>query len=311
MPITDIADRAAMNALLGGGVSDAQINEYADQATREYLDSQTAPSDTIEKIARDQNLSANHVDRVVESTNVKIYSELLKKASPADRVNIKFPLARGRHIRANLGATALHVKEASAGSFDMGEYLSGPPVELRGEGFSVGFEKAANEQAPTGTHHPTHARKLFAKLASARQEAEGELLDAVNRVEAYSSRFVKLARGYLVSTPEQMHEDYLDACHEGLGKLARPLIEAAFGKLQATGELPYNVKLSSVAPEEYLPDNFPGRVTNGMSQTLKLLRPLGEANRDLEQTRSFLRAVDHDRERMIERVRDLSTSDIA
>jgi len=365
MPVLDLANNTAMNELLGGGITDRQVEAFAEDAARGYLEKSADPNETIEKIARDGSIPANFVDRICELTNVKIYSSLLKTAEPSGRVNIKFPLARGRGIRESITSPTIAVKEAMdktasdrTGSVSA-DFLNAPPAWLRtfsddslsklaeDSGYqtffrgmlakdnykspddipeekkkaffekvdaswkskkeSVGQTKEAfyKSEQPT-TPHPKYARAYLAKIASAEQEAKGDILGYIDEIERHSRKIVKVAMGMLVTDADELREEYFDACELGLDKLARPLIEEAFRRLEKTGELPYDVKLASVAPEEYLPENFPGRVTNGMGQTVKYLKPLYQATEDLGEKRQFLQAVSHDRDRMIERVEEYS-----
>ena len=104
MPVTDFALSEAIGILRGDdpsssrAISDREISKLAEDASLAYTERGVALDDSITKIARDRGLAPNFIDRIVEAANLETYSLLLKKAAPADRAHIRFPLAKKQAI---------------------------------------------------------------------------------------------------------------------------------------------------------------------------------------------------------------------
>jgi hypothetical protein len=284
-------------------MTDFDVREMAKEAADRYLDGEVDPNLTITKFAEERDLNPQFIARIAEATNVNIYSEMFKKASPEERADIQFPLARGPDITQTLippDGPTLQVKEASAGLHpdERLDYQVPPPAMLGRPFRPDPMEKVADAPVP----HPIYARQYLGKLANMRQVGEGNALAALQRVAAAESAFRKEAKALLVTEPHALAEAYKDACHLGLGKLASELIGEL---LEATPSV--RVKLAAVVPDSYLPEKDLARVVNGNTKVLKLLRAVDQRRDDTENTWRNLQMVDHGREQMIERVRDLSS----
>ena len=303
MPVLDLAGKAAFRELLGGKLTDYDVREMAKEAADRYLDDKVDPNVTIQKYAEERELNPQFIARIAEATNVNIYSEMFKKASPEGRTDIQFPLARGPEITRTLvppDGPTLQVKEASAGLRDdeFLDYVSPPPAFLSRPFRPDPMEKVADAPVP----HPIYARQYLGKLAHLKQEGEGEALVALQRVSEAEAAFRKEAKAMLVNEPDALADAYRDACHLGLGKLAAELI----GELHAATPS-VRIKLAAVVPDSYLPEKDVARVANGDTKILKLLRAVDQRRDDTEDTWRNLQMVAHGREQMIERVRDLSS----
>lgn len=305
MPVVDLAGKAAFRELLGTrAASDHDVRTMAKEAADRYLQDKVDPNSTIEKFAEERDLNPQFIARVAEAANVVIYSELFKKASPEDRASIEFPLARGPEITRTVvppDGPTLQVKEAAAkeaaAPADL-DYMVAPPSVLRRPHVAEPMEKAASAPIP----HPTYVRNYLEKLSTQRQNQEGEALVALQALDAAESAFIKEAKHLLVTDPSALADVYRDACHLGLGKVAAELI----AKTSETAPS-LRIKIAAMVPEDYLPDEDAARVVNGETKILKLLRAVDQRRADVDDRWQSLRVVDHGRERMIERVRDLSS----
>ncbi len=302
MPVLNLAGREAFRELLGGKLSDHDVREMAKTASERYLEDKVDPNETIQKFAEERELNPQFIARIAEATNVNIYSEMFKKASPEGRTDIQFPLARGPEITRTLvppDGPTLQVKTAAAVDPDlMLDYLGPPPAHLKRAFDPEPAEKVASAAVP----HPSYARQYLGKLANLRQGTEGELLDGYQKFAAAEREFLKEAKHLLVTDPDALGDVYRDACHLGLGKLAADLITRVH---EATPSV--HVKLAAMVPESYLPDKDTARVVNGETKVLKLLRAVDQRRDDIEETWRGLGYIDLGREKMIERVRDLSS----
>tara|TARA_R110002110_G_scaffold69686_3_gene187730 strand:+ start:2228 stop:3136 length:909 start_codon:yes stop_codon:yes gene_type:complete len=302
MPVLNLAGQAAFRELLGGKLSDYDVREIAKTASERYLEDQVDPNETIRKFAEERQLGPQFITRIAEAANVNIYSEMFKKASPEGRTDIRFPLARGPEITRTLvppDGPTLQVKEASAADPDLTlDYLGRPPSVLRRSFDPEPVEKVASAPTP----HPRYARQYLGKLANMRQTSEGEMLGQMQSVAAAEGAFIKEAKHLLVTDPERLADVYRDACHLGLGKVAAELITRLH---EATPSV--HVKLGGMVPESYLPGKDTARVVNGESKVLKLLRAVDQRRDDLDDTWRGVGVIDLGREKMIERVRDLSS----
>lgn len=302
MPVLNLAGREAYRELLGGKLSDYDIKEMAKTAADRYLSDKVDPNTTLSKFAEERQMNPQFIARVAEATNINIYSELLKQASPEERTDIRFPLARPPEITRTVvppDGPTLQVKEASAADpEEMLDYLSAPPSVLRRPFEPEEAEKVAGSRIP----HPTYAKMYLGKLANLRQDKEGEAIDAMQKVSSAEAAFIKEAKHLMVTEPEALREVYKDACHLGLGKIASELITRLHDSTPSV-----HVKLAAMVPESYLPDQDIARVVNGEAKILKLLRDVNQRRDDLEDTWRGLQVVDHGRERMTERIRDLSS----
>ncbi len=303
MPVLDLAGKAAFRELLGGKLSDYDVREMAKTAADLYLNDKVDPNETIAKFAEDRSLNPQFIARIAEAANVTIYSEMFKKASPEERTDITFPLARGPDITRTLvppDGPTLQVKEASAGLTvdEQIDYQIAPPSILSRDFAPEPMEKEADAAIP----HPRYARQYLGKLAHMRQEAEGTGLIALQDLGAAEAAFVKAAKHLMVTEPDELAEVYRDACHLGMGKIAAELIERVHSSTPTM-----RVKLAAMVPESYLPEKDSARVVNGDTKVLKLLRAVHQRRDDVGRSYGNLQMIDHGREQMIERVRDLSS----
>jgi len=305
MPVVDLAGKAAFRELLGSRTtSDHDVRSMAKEAADRYLADKIDPNSTIEKFAQERDLNPQFIARVAEAANVVIYSELFKTAAPEDRANIDFPLARGPEITRTLvppSGPTLTVKQASvneAPGFVSTDYMAAPPSVLRRPHRPEPMAKEAAAPVP----HPTYARMFLEKLSTMRQGAEGETLVALEALDSAESAFAKEAKHLMVVEPTALADVYRDACHLGMGKLAAELITRT---REAAPSL--RVKVAAMVPESYLPEEDKARVVNGETKILKLLRAVDQRRDDVDTGWRNLQMVDHSRERVVERVRDLSS----
>jgi hypothetical protein len=322
MPVIDTALSEALRILRDDhpsdsrGLSDREITKFAEDASAAYLDRGVPLDESIAKIASERGLAPNFIDRIVEVANLETYHGLLKRASPSERAHIRFALAKMETICEGIQTTGpeMSVKIASARDETMFDYMAAPPQELSFGG-DYGLEKNAsvatalelsNQIESDAPPHPKFARMVFDKIATGEQEIAGEVMGLRIDRGVAAARFTKTAKTLLLDGDIEMVRDiYRDSTHLGLNKIAKDLIGDAVA--QVSKAMPWEkVKLGTAVDEEYLPDNFPGRVINGEQITLKLLRQIDDldgrcsgAMRDIDQ-------LDHTRERMAVRVLDLS-----
>jgi predicted metal-dependent hydrolase len=322
MPVIDTALSEALRFLRDDdstdsrSISDREISKVAEDASAAYIERGVPLDESISKVARARGLAPNFIDRIAEAANLETYHALLKKAAPEDRAHIRFPMAKKAAICEAVASVGpeMSVKIAAARDESMFDYMGAPPRDLTiGVDYGNGFDKVAyqvfelsNQVDSDLPPHPKFARMVFEKLATSEQELAGDVMALRIERHIQAERFVKTAKTMLLNgDAEALKDVYRDAAHLGLDKLASDLISDAVDQVAAA--MPWaEVKLGTAVDEEYLPDNFPGRIINGDQITLKLLRDVGDLDSRCYNVMKSIDALDNTRERMAVRVLDLS-----
>jgi hypothetical protein len=155
-----------------------QFDVFGREAANAYLERNVSLNETIEKIANENDLTYNQIERVCEAANKDVYLHLFKNQSNAEKTGAKgvyekyvvFPIAEPGVISKALNKTASVFSDTS-------DYYADVPSDLVDSGDPLTmFAVESSEVEKTASPNSDLGYDIIAKLKSVQQQLAGSLL---------------------------------------------------------------------------------------------------------------------------------------
>lgn len=278
----------------------SKIDTWANIASSRFINEGTSLNDTIKKLAQDNDLNPNYIDRICETANLKTHMALLP-SEPEKRASFSFPLADAKTVIKSLRPSGAPVKRISS------DYMC-PPSGLPGDGPTMSEMFGISGPGHTG-HDIPEKRKLIImiqKRASDRNRVYDALLKTAMEAETAELQIHHLAKQAVIqgTSLENIHEA---ACHAGNGDITAELFPKT-AKLLNKMFLVSNSQLEKTAfeaPESLIDRNVPVTVVNGRNPLLSSINALKKYNSKAYSLRKGLIQIDDELKILNQRLKEL------
>lgn len=282
-----------------------RLELLAKSAAKQYLDNATPLNATIQKIAEENDLNSNQIERVCEMANIATHQGLWSKTAQKDKV--AFPLADAKVVLAACGCP-----HESPGSMDS-DY-AGPPKGLPIAGPTLaglmGVDPGAGHN---GLFEDSPRQKIvivLQKKAAARKEWQDALVLAGAELETMEKKAFNAVKQTVLggATFRQLFEA---ASGVGLDKIARELLPKFEEKLIADTHGDVHRRLVkhaiSKAPDDLISSNM-GNATiiNGAHPVLVSLDTIQRKNGEIRNGLQHLLRIDDEVKILNQKLRELS-----
>lgn len=201
----------------------ARIEKFACDAASEYLEKDAQLNETIKKLATDNSLSTEEINRVCEESNQKVYASLFSKL--ADK-NFSFPLADSKEVIFVLNKEA-STKPTPSVSYKVVDVAYNDPAEK--------VASVADSIIEEGVEIPEATTKeqmsvYLEKLGSIERKLKDNLGEASIKKESAVSEFLHDTKQIILRDEASLHELYhnlVDTRPEHSHKIAMLLKTAA------------------------------------------------------------------------------------
>lgn len=272
----------------------------AKTASRRYIDDRTPMTDTIVKMASENDLNSHQVERVCEMANMATHQTLWPQA--ADKEKLAFPLANPKMVIIRLGRGG-GAAPASAGGCApppreiQSDYASAPCLPSSGPSLASLFG-APSDGAHNGMHDDGPKKRVIVilqKKAAEKSDIQNKLITKTMRYESLKKEAYDAVRQEVLQGTSLMDID-LAARAAGFGKLAAEvlpefrdsLVESTNGQIRARLE---KVAIGK-APEELVSDQLGNMtVVNGAHPVLVSLDTLHKQDGEIKQLFTSLARV--------------------
>jgi len=269
-------------------LSMAYFNEWAGEIANSFFNAGASPTDTLSKIAHQEELTPHHIEVLAAEANKEIHRH--KYAAAEDKYfAADFPMADARKVIASL--------QADGGEVKVSAILPEPVVKPSNMDMFAAFGVAEEQLSKTAV---VSGEMMVAgeKLALINQKAEDQIYLKSHKLAASENNFIKQARQHVLdgnTSLERMQRlGDLDVFtkNAGMADIARkPLAKLAYvlgreGLLSQTHTrtaFQYFVKTADVtAPEELISSWLPAQIVNGEHPLYITLKTFKDCRDDLE-----------------------------
>lgn len=267
-----------------------RLEMFAKTAAKHYLQESKPLNDSIAKIAKENDLNRNQIERVCEMANIETHRGLWQKT--AQKEKIAFPLADSKVVV----ACACGDEDAppDAPSCDMDSDYAGPPKGIPGSGPDLATLMGVD---PDGGHNGlaggTPRQKIIIvlqKKAAEREAKKSELLLKGMELETLEKKAYAVVKQAVLGG-YSFRQVYDAACGAGLAKVANEYLPKFQDRLigEVAGDLKQRLQKHAIAkaPEELISENLGNiNIVNGAHPVLVSLdtvnRKTGEIRNGLE-----------------------------
>lgn len=281
-------------------ISTDKVDAWAKIASSRFINEGIPLNSTIKKIAQDNDLNPNFINRVCETANLQTHTTLLP-SEPEKRASFAFPLANAKEVIAALRPGPGPKKKI------MSDYTC-PPSGLAGGGPTMSELFGVEGEGHDGFDYPEKNRLIIMiqKRASERARMYDALLKTAMEVETAEldvHRHVKQAVMQGASL-EEIHEA---ACHAGNGDVTEYLLPKTAQLLNkqflvSDGALE---KIAFEAPESLIDRTLPVTIINGRNPLLGSIDALKRYRSNAYTIKDGLMGVDHELEILGQKLKEL------
>lgn len=297
------------------GIRSSQVKTAADRlellaktAAKRYLEERIPLNQTITKIAQENDLNGNQIDRVCEMANIATHQGLWTKTAQKDKIS--FPLADARQVKQACGCG--EAPPPPCGPIDS-DY-AGPPkaLPMTGPGLAemLGVDPSASHNGLTDVPEKKKIIIILQKQAAVRQRIADQVLVAGAELEALEKQAYHAVKQTVLGGAT-FRQVYVAAAGVGMEKEAREylpkfeerLIEETHGSVRARLE-----KLAIArAPEDLISENLGNAVViNGAHPVLVLLDTVRRKTGEIRNGLQGLVRIDDEAKIYHQKLRDLS-----
>lgn len=290
--------------LFGGSsnsISEDRLTTWAKVASQRFINDGVPLNDSIQKIAQENDLNKNFVERLCEMSNMETHIATIP-SEPEKRASFAFPLADSKAVCSSLSG-ASHPKTKIISDY------AGPPKGLPGGGPSIAEMFGVKDVCPhNGGDIPERKRIIIMiqKKASERGRMHGDLLQSAMQCETAEKQFHKEAKQAVMHgmALEEMHKV---ACDAGFGSLTSELLPKTAQLLDRQFLITEEdmEKMAFEAPEELIDYSVPVRVINGRNPLLASLDTLKKYRDNTYQIRDGLMGLDEEVKVLRQRLKEL------
>jgi len=293
-----------------------RLELLAKTAAKRYLEERVPLNSTIQKIAEENDLNANQIERICEMANIATHRALWSKT--AQKESIAFPLADAKTVVQVVGKKPLDSDDpespmVSCPPMSDSDY-AGPPKGIPLSGPSTISMMGADPAAVHNGLHEDGEKKriiiILQKKAAERQDAEDKVLYKGMELESLEkSAYATVKQAVLGgATFRQIYEA---ASGSGLHKVAEEYLprfeERLLKEVHGSARLRLEKMAISKAPEDYISDDM-GNVTviNGAHPVLISLDTVQRKTGEIKNGLHNLLRIDDEVKVYHQRLRELS-----
>lgn len=294
---------AAIIGIPSTSISADQIDTWAKIASSRFIKEAAPLNDTIRKIAQDNDLNPNFIERICESANLQTHTALLPR-EPEKRASFAFPLADAKVVTASLRPSGGPPKKI------ISDYTR-PPSAMPGGGPSL--EEMFGVNGSNGCGHqggdvPEKQRLviLIQKTAAQRQRVYDALVNKtmeIEHAEKQANHQIKQA----MLQGASLEEIHAAACSAGLGDESAELLPKT-AQLMKRHFLVSEKELEKVAfkaPESLIDRDVPVTIVNGRNPILASIDALREYKSSAHTYRLGLMGIDDELKVLKQRLKEL------
>jgi hypothetical protein len=290
-----------------------RLELLAKSAARQYIDGNAPLNKTIQKIAQENDLNSNQIERICEMANIATHQGLWPKT--AQKEKIAFPLADSKVVLAACGCQDSPPMDGEidcASSIDS-DY-AGPPKAIPMAGPSIASMMGVDPSSVhNGLSEEPEAKRIvivLQKKAAERQRLADRLVCAGAELETLEKKAFEAVKQTVLggATFRQVYE----ATHGvGLAKIANELLPKFQDKLIADthGDIRSRLVKHAIAkaPDELISDNLGSTtVINGAHPVLVSLDTIQRKNGEIRNGIKNLLRIDDEVKILNQRIRELS-----
>lgn len=289
--------------VLGSNRSE-QLDVLAKTAARRYLQEGVALNDSIRKLAAENDLNPNQIERVCEMANIATHQGLWSKT--AQKESIAFDLADARNVIQVVG-----VRGGSDAAPCGAEYM-GPPAALPAPGPSL-MSLMGGDAGHQGMYEEPERKKIvivIQKHAAARKMLQDKVL--VQGMELESLEKQAYAKVKQCALSGASFTDMYQAAYEaGLGKIAEEYFPQFEDRLieETHGDVKKRLVKEAIAraPEDLISNNL-GNITviNGAHPVLISLDTIQRKTGEIKNGLHNMLRIDDEIKVFTQRMRELS-----
>jgi hypothetical protein len=292
----------------------AQVKHAADQldllaktAAKRYIDEGVPLNETISKLAQQNDLNPNQIDRVCEMANIETHKALWSKT--AQKETISFPLAKAAQVKQMNGDPG-EVKTAAP--IDMSADYLGPPKGLPSHGdlnTLMGIDKTAGHNGLEGASPKQRIIATLQKKAAERERVADKICYQGMELETLE----KEAWGHVKQTViggTSFQQVYDAAAAAGLAKVAGEYLPKFHERLitETYGAQRNRLEKMAIAPvdPDLISENL-GNMTivNGAHPVLVSLDTIQKKTGEIKQGLINLISIDDDLKIFGQKLREL------
>lgn len=294
-------------------VASDRLELLAKTAAKRFVEEGMKLTPTIMKIAQEEELNANQIERVCEMANIATHQALWSKTAQKD--SVAFPLAEAKTIVAALGKQAAcgGPPQSSSGSSIEADY-AGPPTGLPLAGPSLvsmmGADPAAVHNGMTEVPEKKQIIIVLQKKASARQDLQDRILLNGMQLESLEKQAYNTVKQTILGG-ETFRRVFEAACGAGLGKVACEYLPKFQDRLLKEAHGSERLRLEkhaiAMAPEDLISDDMGNvSIVNGAHPVLVSLDTVQKKTGEIKNGLRDLLRIDDEVKVYHQRLRDLS-----
>lgn len=282
-------------------VSQERLETFAKIASKRFVDESVPLSDTIAKIAQDNDLNSHAVERVCEMANLQTHAALLP-SEPEKRASFSFPLADAKKVAVCLRPAA------GPRPTILSDYAHPPCGPAAKAGPSMADLFGAAGKAHDGFQVPEKKRIviMIQKKAAERQRLHDQMLKEAMFCETAELEVHKTVKQAVMqgATLEDVHNA---ACGAGLGGVSGEVLQKTASLLNKQFLISDEdlEKVAFEAPEELIDRNVPVRVINGRNPIIASLDVLKQYRDNTYSIRDGLMGLEQELEVLRQRLKEL------
>jgi hypothetical protein len=283
-------------------------------AAKRYLEEQVPLNDTITKLARENELNSNQIERVCEMANIATHRGLWTKT--AQKEKISYPLADAKIVKQACGDGCGGGPEmpTDAPCNDMDSDYAGPPkgIPLAGPSLSsmMGVDPNGGHNGMTDVPEGKRIVIILQKRAAERADIRSKLLMRAMELETLEKQAFHVVKQAVLGG-QTFRQIYEAANGMGLGKQAADLLPGFEERLIADthGEVHNRLVKHAIsrAPADLISDNL-GNMTiiNGANPVLISLDTIRRKTGEVQVLRGGLVRINDEVKMYNQKLRELS-----
>ena len=285
-------------AILGiktASASEEQLETFAKIASNRFINESIPLNKSIAKIAQDNDLNSNCVERVCEMANLQTHSALLP-SEPEKRASFAFPLADSKKVA---GMICVKTPSGPTMSREFARPPCGPAVSSSP---SIADLFGTSGKSHDGFRIPEKKKiiVMIQKKAAEKGRKHDALLKEAMMCETAELEAQKSVKQAVLqgSTLEEIHSA---ACGAGLSKVSAEVLQKTAPALDKQ----LFEKVAFEAPEELIDRDVPVRVINGRNPIIASLSALKKYQDNSYCIRDGLMGLEQEIEILKQRLKEL------
>lgn len=296
-------------------VASDRLELLANTAAKRYVEEQTPLTHTIRKIASENDLNSNQIERICEMANIATHRALFPKA--ASKEAVAFPLADAQEVVNVVGKKPLDPSDASSpmvSPCSMDSDYSGPPQRLPIPGPSTMSMLGADPaKVHNGLHEEPEDKRIIIviqKKAAEQSDLKSKILYKGMELESLEKRAYKEVKQTILEGAT-FYELYKAASAAGLDSMAEKYLPKWQDQIISESHGSQRLRLEKIAitkaPAELISENL-GNMTviNGAHPVLVSLDTVNRKTGEIKQGLNNYLRIEDELKVFNQRLRELS-----